>query len=142
MFKNFKAIAHMRSPIVAIDPIILDSIISAAKAKEILEEEFYSGENIAGSKEMIEGMLDKILDKQYSVYCTSVGIGDNREYVGSWTKRWDDKNDDIVEFGNRGKKRIDVGSGHFKNYHMPLVLKSYKTITFYIRGDRKERKRL
>lgn len=138
MFKNFKIIANMRSPIAAIGPIILDSIISAAKAKEILEEDFYTGDNIAGEKEMIEGTLDKLLDKEYGVYCTSVGMGDNREFVGSWSKRWDDKHDDVVEFGNRGKKRIDVGAGHFKNYHMPLVLKSYKTISFYVRGDMEE----
>jgi len=35
MFKNFKVVAHMRTPIATIEPIILDSIISAAKAKEI-----------------------------------------------------------------------------------------------------------
>lgn len=142
MFKNFKAIAHMRSPIAAIDPIILDSIILAAKAKEILREEFYSGKNIAGSKEMIEETLDPILDKQNGVYCTSAGIGDNREYVGSWAKRWDDKNDDVVDFSTKGKERIDIGSGYFKNFHMPIVLKSYKTVTFYVRGNMEEIQRL
>ncbi len=142
MFKNFKAIAHMKTPIAAIDPIILDSIISAAKAKEILGEDFYTGENIAGTREQIESMLDPIIDKQFGVYCTSIGIGDNREHVGSWSKRWDDKNDDIVAFRGRGKERIDIGSGFYKNYHMPLVLKSYKTITFYVRGDMAEIKRL
>jgi CRISPR type IV-associated protein Csf3 len=142
MFKNFKAIAYMRTPIAAIDPIILDSIISAAKAKELLGEDFYTGENVAGTKEEIESMLNPILDKQDGVYCTSIGLGDNREYVGSWSKRWDDKNDDIVEFRGRGKKRIDIGAGYYKNYHMPLVLKSYKTITFYVRGDMGEIERL
>jgi len=29
-----------------------------------------------------------------------------------------------------------------KNYHMPIVVKSYKTITFYVRGDLEEVKRL
>jgi len=140
MFNNFKVIAHMKTPMVAIDPIILDSIISAAKAKEILEEDFYTGDNIAGTEEEIETMLNPILDKQSGVYCTSMGLGDNREYVGSWSKRWDDKNDDIVEF--KGKQRIDIGSGYYKNYHMPLVLKSYKTITFYVRGNIEEVKRL
>lgn len=140
MFKNFKAIAHMKTPIAAIEPIILDSIISAAKAKEILGEDFYTGENIAGTREQIESMLDPIIDKQFGVYCTSIGIGDNREHVGSWSKRWDDKNDDIVKF--KGKERVDIGSGFYKNYHMPLVLKSYKIITFYVRGDMEEIKRL
>lgn len=142
MFKNFKAIAHMRSSIATIDHIILDSIISAAKAKEILKEEFYTGRNIAGTEDEIRSMLDPILDKQHGVYCTSIGIGDNREYVGSWSKRWDDKNDDIVKFRGKGKERVDIGAGFYKNYHMPLVLKSYKTIMFYVRGDMQEIRRL
>lgn len=142
MYKNFKAVAHMKTPIAAIHPIILDAIISAAKAKEILGEQFYSGENIAGTEEQIRSMLDPILDTRNGVYCTSIGIGDNREYVGSWSKRWCDKNEDIVKFRGKGKQRVDIGSGHYKNYHMPLVLKSYKTITFYVRGDMQEVQRL
>ncbi len=142
MFKNFKAVAHMKTPIAAIHPIILDAIISAAKAKEILGEQFYSGENITGTEEQIRSMLDPILDTQNGVYCTSIGIGDNREYVGSWSKRWCEKNEDIVNFKGKGKQRVDIGSGHYKNYHMPLVLKSYKTITFYVRGDMQEIQRL
>lgn len=142
MFNNFKVIAHMKTPMVAIDPIILDSIISAAKAKEILGEDFYTGDNIAGTREDIESMLDPILDKQNGVYCASMGLGDNREYVGSWSKRWDDKNDDVVEFKGRGKQRVDIGAGFYKNYHMPLVLKSYKTLNFYVRGNIEEVKRL
>lgn len=142
MFKNFKVVAHMKSPIATIEWIILDSVISAAKAKEILGEEFYSGKNIVGTEEQVREMLDPILDRKYGVYCTSIGIGNNRESVTSWSKRWDDKNDDIVKFNGKGKERVDIGAGFYKNYHMPLVLKSYKTITFYVRGDLEEVKRL
>lgn len=142
MFKNFKVIAHMKTPIATMDNIILDSIISAAKAKEILKEEFYNGKNICGEIEDIRSMLDTILDREKGVYCTSIGFGDNRESTSSWSKRWDDKNDDIVEFKGKGKKRVDIGAGFYKNYHMPIITKSYKTITFYVRGDMKETKRL
>lgn len=138
MFENFKVIANMRTPIATIDPIILDSIISAAKAKELLGEKFYTGENIAGEPEDIRKMLDTILDHQQGVYCTSIGIGDNREYVGSWSKRWNEHDEDIVKFRGRGKKRVDIGSGFYKNYHMPIVLKSYKQISFYVRGDKEK----
>lgn len=134
MFKNFKIIAHMGSPIATTGVIILDSIISAAIAKETLGDEYYKGDNICPNKEKIDKWLREILDKKQGVYCTSIGIGDNREFITSWTKRWDDKNDDMVT-GFKGKVRVDVGSGHFKSYHMPLVLKSYKTIEFYVRGD-------
>lgn len=142
MFKNMKVTAHMRTPVAAIDPIILDSIISAAKAKEILEEDYYTGENIAGEIEDVKAMLGTILDRKQGVFCTSIGIGDSREYVGSWTKRWNAHDDDLVRFGGRKRKRVDIGSGFYKNYHMPLVLNSYKEIIFYARGDKEEIERL
>lgn len=142
MFKNFKAIAHMKTPIATIDNIILDSIISAAKAKEILKEEFYSGKNICGTIEKVRSMLDDILDRDKGVYCTSVGFGDNRESITSWSKRWNEQDDELVKFKGKGKKRVDIGAGFYKNYHMPVVTKSYKTISFYVRGDLGEVERL
>lgn len=130
----------MSTPIATIGYIYLDSILSAAKAKEILKDEFYNNK-IAGTKEMIDEMLSKILDKKYDVYCASVGIGENREFVTSWTKKWHDKNDDIVKIEGK-KQRVDIGAGHFKNYHMPIILKSYKEVIFYARGDKEEIERL
>lgn len=132
----------MKTPIATMDNIILDSIISAAKAKEILKEEFYTGKNICGTIKEVRSMLDEILDREKGVYCTSVGVGINRESISNWTKRWDEKHDDIVEFRGRGKKRLDIGAGFYKNYHMPLNTKSFKTITFYVRGNLDEIKRL
>jgi len=140
LFRNFKAIAHMKTPVVTMDNIILDSIISAAKAKEILQEQFYTGKNICGTIEEVKSMLDNIIDVDKGVYCTSIGFGNTRESVSSWSKRWDSNNDEMVQFKN--KKRVDIGRGFYKNYHMPLITKSYKTITFYVRGDMKEIKRL
>lgn len=141
MFKNFKVIAHMATPIAITDFITLDSIISAAKAKELLKDDYYAGANVCGTKEQIDEYLGKLLDKKYRVYCTSAGVGDNKEFITSWSKRWDDKNDDMVN-GFRGKVRVDTGAGYFKNYHMPLVVKAYKTISFYVRGNLEEVKRL
>jgi CRISPR type IV-associated protein Csf3 len=142
MFKNLKITAMMSSPICAIEPISLDAIISAAKAMEIVGDDYYSGKNVCGSKEMIDGILSKIFDKKYDVYCASIGIGENREFIGSWSKRWDTRNDGIVKQDKKGKHRADTGSGYFKNYHMPMILKSYKNIVFYARGDKEELKRL
>lgn len=135
MFNNFKIIARMSNSIAVTDFIILDAILSAAIAKKINGDKYYSGENIYGTKEWVDKYLGQILDKKQGVYCTSIGIGDNREYISSWCKRWDDKYDDIVKFKGKGKHRVDIGAGTFKSYHMPLVLKSYQTITFYVRGD-------
>lgn len=142
MFRNFIATAYMRTPIATIDNVILDSVILSAIMKERLGDEYYKGANQYGTKEEVDEVLSAVLSKQCGVYCTSAGMGDCREFIFSWAKRWDSKNDDIVKFEGRGMERIDIGSGHFKNYHMPLVLKSYNTITFYVQGDMKQIERL
>lgn len=133
MFKNFKVIMHMKSPIAVMDNIILDSIISAAACKDLLGDDYYAGNNETGTKEMQDSILGKILDKKYDVYCTSYGMGDNREFLVNWNKRWESKYDNYVDLGKKGK--LDIGAGYFKNYHMPLIVHSYKTVSFYVRGD-------
>lgn len=135
MFKNFKVIAHLGSPLCAIDDIILDSIIIAAICKDLFKDDYYTGSNKYGTKEQVDEMLSKVLDKQYGVYCTSYGFGNDRETISSWSKRFDVKNDDLIKFTGKAKHRVDLGAGYFKNYHIPVVLKSVKTLTFYVRGD-------
>lgn len=141
MFKNFKVTAYMSAPIATTGIILLDGILSAAIAKDLLKDEYYAGENICGTKEQIDEMLSPILDRKQGVYCASAGFGDNKEFITSWCKRWDNNHDDMVT-GFKGKVRIDDGAGYFKSYHMPLVVKSYKTITFYVRGDMSKIKEL
>lgn len=140
MFKNFEVIMYMNSPVAVMDNVILDSILSAAACKELLGDDYYSGNNETGTKEMQESILGKILDKKYDVYCTSYGIGENKEFLVNWNKRWESKYDNYVDLGKKGK--VDIGAGPFKNYHMPLIVHSYKTIHFYVRGNMEEIKRL
>lgn len=135
MFSNFRVIAKLGSPIATVDNIILDSIISCALAKEELKDDFFDGGNKYGTKEEIDNWLGKILDKKYNVYCTSIGFGDYKEGVCNWSKRFDTENDDLIAFSGKVKQRIDIGGGYFKNYHSPLNIKSYKTMTFFVRGD-------
>lgn len=140
MFKNFKVIMYMKSPVAVIDNVILDSIISAAAFKELLGDDYYAGNNETGTKETQDRVLSKILDKKYDVYCTSYGFGDNKEFLVNWNKRWESQYDNYVNLNK--KKKLDVGAGYFKNYHMPLIVHSYKCINFYVRGDLEKIKEL
>lgn len=135
MFKNLKITFKMASPIAAIHPLQLDGILVAACTKEQLGDDYKNGLNKCPSEEEINELLSPILDMKYGVYCASWGFGRYREFVGSWAKRWDSKNDDIVKFAEKKRQRIDIGCGTFKNYHMPIIIKSYPEITFYARGD-------
>lgn len=138
MFEPCKIIFKMASPVAAIDFLHFDAILSAAKAKEFLGDNYYNG--ISGVKELHEPEIP--LKKEYGVFCASIGYGDSFESIGSWTKRWDDKNDDLVKFGDKVRNRVDLCTGHYKNYHMPLVIKSYKEVVFYANGDVAEIERL
>lgn len=135
MFTNIRITANMGSPIATIGEIVLDSIIVAALYKEKLGDDYFDGTNKYAEKQELDEMLVDVLDKKQGVYCTSYAIGDNKEFVSKWSKRFCAKNDDLVAYTGKGKQRLDIGAGHFKNYHMPIVVKSYKTVEFYVRGD-------
>ena len=110
MFKNMKIIFKMVSPIATIHPIQLDGLLSAACIKELLGDDYRNGSNKCATKEMIDEMFAPILDKKYGVYCTSWGFGEHREFI-ELVKAMDSKNDDIVEFKGKGKRRVDIGCG-------------------------------
>lgn len=133
MFENLKITFNMATPVAVMEYFYFDSILAAAVVKEKYGENYY---DIKPTEKELK-KIELPLEMKYGVWCGSVGFGENREYIGSWSKRWDDKNDDIVRFG-KGKERIDIRSGQFKNYHMPLVIKSYKNIVFYARGEYEE----
>jgi CRISPR type IV-associated protein Csf3 len=52
------------------------------------------------------------------------------EFKGSWKKRWNSKNDHLVNFQKRVKK-IRVNAGEYKSYDMPIVLHNIKQVWFY-----------
>lgn len=141
-FVNFKATAYMRTSIATMEPIMIDSVITAAYYKDKVREEYYNGDNICPNEQTVVGEIGKLIDRKFDVFCASQGIGDNREFVSSWVKRFDDKDTGLIKFKGKGKKRLDVGGGPMKNYHMPIVLQSCQMVTFYIRGDMEEIRRL
>lgn len=142
MFTNFKVIMYMGSPVATTDDIILDSIISAAICKEQFSENYYSGKNKYGTKKEVKSMLDPILDKKMGVYCTSKGIGNNREQTSHWVKYFDSENSELIKAKEKGKQKIRLTSGYFKIYRIPFTLRSYKTLTFFVRGDKEKIKNL
>ena len=139
MFENCKIIFKMSTPIAIMGRIFLDALISAACAKEILGDDYYNGlnnqENLNGCRGWKEEDLPIYFNKSLNVYHASIGFGNSLESICSWSKRWCGKNDDIVKFKDNVKKRIDIGAGYYKNYHMPIVIKSYKEIYFYARCE-------
>lgn len=139
MFKNLKITAKMGSPIAITENINLDTLILLGALKCKLEEEFYyRQDNIYCSIEEAKEILSPILDMELDVFCASYGFGNSKEFVTRWSKRFCNKNDNLIMFTGKGKQRIETGSGHFKNYHMPLIVRSFKEVIFYARGNKEE----
>jgi hypothetical protein len=138
MFESFKVVISMASPIAASEHILLDTLLSAAKAKEYFGDDYFLGKPNSNNLKKI----DIPLDRKFDVFCGSIAFGDHKESIGSWSKRWDSKNDELVNFNKKSKARVDIGGGYYKNYHQPIILKSYKDIIFYGNGDIEETERL
>ena len=56
------------------------------------------------------------------------------ESVGSWKKRWDNTNDDLVDFGKKNRQ-VDVSRGEFKSYDVPLTLHYVEQVWFYFQSQ-------
>lgn len=138
MFKNLKITAKLSSPISITDNIILDTLILLGVAKQTLKDDFFLRQNTCFSVEEVKELLNPILDTKLDVFCASYGFGKSTEFTTRWCKKFHTKDDDLILFKGKGKQRVETGSGHFKNYHMPLVVKSFKEIVFFARGDKEK----
>jgi len=138
MFENLEIKFEMAAPVAVMEYLYFDSILAAAVLKEKMGDDYFD----IKPKEKDLKNIDLPLDNKFDVWCASIGFGENREFIGSWCKRWDNKNDDIVKFSENVKNRIDIAMGYFKGYHMPIVLKAFKEIHFYARGEYCEIERL
>jgi len=134
MFQNFKLIFKMRTPIATNSEINFDALLSFCICKKETCENFFV---FSGKQDDLEDLDLNILDEKFGVYTASSGIGYYREFFGSWKKQFCYENDNLIDFRNV-KKRIDIGCGHFKAYNMPLELRAYENILFYVRGDKEK----
>ena len=138
MFANLKITAYMGNHTAVSEYIRLDCVLSAAKAKELLKDEYYLNPKTAGEKNLVIKTLSEFLafDAESSIFHASCGIGDGREFATSFSKRWNAADDEKVNFIGKGKKIIDISRGNFKSYHKATITRAYKEIVFYARGDK------
>lgn len=138
-FKNLKITAHISNAVALIEPLRLDCILSAAKAKEIMQEDYYTSCKQAGQAELVIETLSKFLKYSNGIFHASFGFfADDKEFSISYSKRWNGINDELVKFRGKGKQEIDTARGEFKSYHNNLIYKTTDKIVFYACGDKKK----
>lgn len=130
-FEPMKVTMKMRSPIVTTDYIFLDGLISSAVFKDCIPNYFDIPQN---RSDLIRIPLPL---KQYGTketfYAASIGYADQIvEGIDHWRKRTE------IE----SKKKIQVGSGQYKMYDMPMPTQWAKSWIFYANGHIGEVRRL
>jgi hypothetical protein len=131
-FEPMKVLMEMRSPIVTTDYIFLDGLVSSAVFKDCIPHHY---DLLQDTSELIHIPLPL---KQYGnsepFYAASIGYADEIvEGIDHWRKR--------TEVESKTKK-IDVGSGQYKMYDMPMPTMWAESWIFYANGNIDECKRL
>ncbi|RLD17887.1 MAG: hypothetical protein DRI69_11355 [Bacteroidetes bacterium] len=131
-FEPMKITFEMRSPIVTTDYIFLDGLISSAVFKDCIPNHYDLPQD---TSELIYIPLPL---KQYGTeepfYAASIGYADQIvEGIDHWRKRTE------IE---TTKKKIQVGSGQYKMYDIPMPTMWAESWVFYANGNIAECTRL
>jgi hypothetical protein len=131
-YEPLKITATLTSPYVTTDYIFFDSLISSAVWQECMQEKAYTIPENKSEVFYIPLPL-KLVGIKEPFYAASIGFPkDAVDGIAYWRKHTD------IE----SKKKINIGSGEFKRYNMPMPYTSTDEIVFYANGSIAEIKRL
>jgi CRISPR type IV-associated protein Csf3 len=140
--ENLKITAEMKTPVASVLPwISLDSILAYAVLADLVGPDI---QNLLGVP--AHNMIDIPIPieergSEHRYYAASFGIYTAHESIEKRRKRWDDKHDDLVDFGRR-KPKIQLDGLFFKSLDLPAVVRTTNVITFYVKGHSNEIERL
>lgn len=133
----FKVTFNLKSPAVLSDDLYLDTLISAAKAKEILKAEYNLGCK-AGEKELVKSTLNKLIASEYDVYKCSKLMFKEGQGNSFYVKRFEHKYENYIAKASK----IDEQRGFFKAVYNPLSYLTDMHPTAICEGDMAEIERL
>lgn len=128
-YKRLKVIAIMRSNPILNGYIYLDGILSFARLRSFLGDDYYS----LPSRGKIYNFDLPLMKKNGSFLCSYAKYKKN-EYVNKWRKRFDIK----YALKYKDKKKVKINSGIYKNYNMPIIVNAIKKISWICIGDKEE----
>lgn len=130
-FEPMKVTFEMRSPIVTTDYIFLDGLISSAVFKDCIPHHYDLPQDTSELIHIPLPLEQHGTKEQF--YAASIGYADEVvEGIDHWRKRTE------IE----SKKKIQVGSGQYKMYDMPMPTMWAESWVFYANGDMEEIGRL
>lgn len=133
----FKVIFNLRTPAVLTEDLYLDTLISAAKAKEILKSDYNLGCK-AGDEKIVRNTLDKLIAREFGVYKCSKLMFKEGQGNSFYTKRFEHKYENYISKASK----IDEQRGFFKASYKPLCYLTDMQPVAFCEGDMKEIERL
>ena len=132
----YKIKFKMISPIAYTDIPVFDSIISYC----VYQKHFKKTTDIktASGTEINKTIAKMIPIKKHKLgfYFCSYAIIEKKEIsTDNWRKRWHSRHDFLTYFATK-KRKINVGSGYYKSYDIPIVINSVDNLVFYFVGDK------
>lgn len=150
MFENLKITAHLMTPVVSDVFLPIDAVLYYQVHREALGAQDIA---VPGHMAISDGShrvlpLKKVNtfkrhDSRLWFYAASFAVwpAHTREGTDHWNKRVDVSLIDLVDWQGR-TPRIDVASGRYKSYHMPIFYRTALSIDWYVVGDQAEIERL
>ena len=137
--QSIKIIAHMQDGRIAgTDPWFpLDSIMAAEWMRRNHPEAFYNASSHMLTNDLIIPDLPLGRRGAGDLWYWACSFNTERpmgEAIKHWHKRFDDQLEQHIDFGSK-RGKIDVKSGKYKAYRMPMVVQLYDRLTWYAVGD-------
>lgn len=131
-FEPLKITAVLTSPYVSTDYIFFDALVSSAVWQDCMKDKAFNTPENKTDVFYIPLPL-KLIGTKEPFYSASIGFPKQAiEGISRWRKHTD------IE----SKKKIQIGSGEFKRYDMPMPYTSTEEIVFYANGNKAEIERL
>ena len=131
-YEPLKITAALTSPYVTTDYIFFDSLISSAVWQECMQDKAYTVPENKSEVFYIPLPL-KLIGTNEPFYAASIGFPKEAvDGIAHWRKHTE------IE----SKKNINIGSGEFKRYNMPMPYTSTEELVFYANGSKPEIQRL
>ena len=141
-FEPFIVDLTMGSPIAFTNSLAFDGILAFCVAKDLLGEDFHLTQGLP-AHELVEFSLpleERGITKRYYA-CSVAQCEEKTEHLARYRKRWDERYDDVVDFGGK-QERVWHKGGQFKSVNMPLVYVAIPCVRFFCFGNMAETKRL
>lgn len=140
MYKTYKIIFTLASPVSFIDTPTFDGLLSYAFAREELKGKPFTQKLNIEPDEMIDFGRMPIAIHPNGYFMASYMFWDTEkavQHTQHWRKRWANEHDQIADFG-KTQRKVQINKGAFKSYDMPMRTVAISEVWFFFQSDRLE----